>query len=50
MEGRKGKDRTILFVLVNTTKEAIEACQDWDVDVLILQGKRLEPKHHIDET
>lgn len=31
--------RTLVFVQVNTTKEAIQACREYDIDVLALQGK-----------
>jgi len=31
-------ERTLIFVQVNTTAEAIEAYKHWDIDVLVLQG------------
>jgi len=37
-EADQDGERTLIFVQVNTTAEAIEAYKYWDIDVLVVQG------------
>lgn len=40
-------EKTVIFVIVNSIKEALKAVNEWKVDVLVVQGKFMQKTHSV---